>query len=184
MPIPRNSRATWQTLLRNLYNEAPMLTHNSQGPRDVFAMELVKNHGVTLRQLQVALERAAEEDMSLDVVLFQMKAASQAALASAATAADYVLTAEQPATPRMVSNREQSILTHTTRPPHVCDTKTNTKDYQYEYEPTAEYVIHALERVGHRCTGSCRWCVSLWHMPRTSKSGLLVLLAIGRHCSV
>tara|TARA_R110002096_G_scaffold423452_2_gene630663 strand:+ start:72184 stop:72714 length:531 start_codon:yes stop_codon:yes gene_type:complete len=60
-------------------------------------MELAMNHGVSLRQIQQALEHSAQLELPLDVVLMEMKAVGKTAIAAAATAANYVLTAEQPA---------------------------------------------------------------------------------------
>lgn len=74
-----------------------MLGQNAQGPRDVFAMELAMNHGVSLRQIQQALEHSAQLELPLDVVLREMDAVGKTAIAAAAAAANYVLTAEQPA---------------------------------------------------------------------------------------
>ncbi len=92
-----------------------MIGYNPQGPRDVFAMELVTNHRVTLKQLQLALEHSARENLALDVVLLEMAAVSKEAIASAGTAADYVLTAEQPAKFHVPKDRTRSFARHETK---------------------------------------------------------------------
>jgi len=74
-----------------------MLTSNRQEVRDTFALTLATEFGVSLKDLQRALERSAEADLTLDLALLEMKLVSEASLASAAAAADYVLRAERPA---------------------------------------------------------------------------------------
>jgi hypothetical protein len=74
-----------------------MLTRNSQEIKDAFAVTLAKNFGLTLRNLQMALERCAHSSLSLDLVLLDMKLFTQEELAEAAEGVDYVVTAEQPA---------------------------------------------------------------------------------------
>ncbi|MCP4449589.1 MAG: PilZ domain-containing protein [Myxococcales bacterium] len=92
-----------------------MIAQNAQQPQDVFAMELVKNHDLTLRQLQLALQHAAREDLALDVVLLELKAASKTALAMAAKAAAYVLTAEQPANLQVPKDGSRAFVRHATK---------------------------------------------------------------------
>jgi hypothetical protein len=99
----------WDTLGKS------MIAQNSRGPRDVFAMEVVKNQGVTLRQLQLALEHSARENLALDVVLLEMKAASKAGIAEAASASKYVLTAEQPAELHTPKDGSRMFVRHATK---------------------------------------------------------------------
>lgn len=83
-----------------------MLTQNDQEARDSFALALARDFGLTLRNLQLALERCASTELALDMVLLEMKILTQEQLATAAAAVDYVLTAEQPAV------REESSDSH------------------------------------------------------------------------
>ena len=81
-----------------------MLTRNSQEIQNAFALTLAKNYGLSLRNLQFALERGAAQSLSLDLVLLDLNYLPKEKLAQAAEAVDYVLTAEQPAAPEHESD--------------------------------------------------------------------------------
>ncbi len=91
-----------------------MLTRNSQTSRDAFALSLVKDHGLTLRNLQIALERSAAAKLDLDLVLVELKLLPNAAIAKAAETANFVMTAEQPGQVQAPKDETRAFARHGT----------------------------------------------------------------------
>jgi hypothetical protein len=90
-----------------------MLVRNPDDVRDALALALVKEHGLTLRNLQMALEWSAEAELPLDVVLRNMEVLSKEKIAAAAKATGFVLTAEQMAVPRAPAQGTRAFSRHT-----------------------------------------------------------------------
>ena len=89
-----------------------MVVQNPPETRDIFATNLVTRHKLSLRNLQLALERSAETALELDIVLREMQAVPDEVLATAASNCDYQLTSEQPALPQSATSSSREFNRH------------------------------------------------------------------------